>query len=129
MLSTLILAIKKLIMNVNLKKGCLTFLAAMILTACDKVDDPTTSTTGAIVFWTPNIETHGGFVDITIHDLTRTITANWASPPSNCVSTNGVAYFVLEEGTHTYSTVDFFGYTSTGSVTAVGNHCINKRLE
>ena len=84
---------------------------------------------GSIIFWTPNLAAHGGYVDVTIDGLTKTITANWTTPPPNCLSTNGVAYFYLDAGSHNYSTVDFFGFRSTGTVTVVVDNCNKNRIE
>ncbi len=114
----------------NLKKIFFLLLSTIILQACPGTkDDPKPSTTGSIIFWTPNLAAHGGYVEITINGLTRQITANWTAPPPNCLSTNGNAYFNLEAGQYSYTTKDFFGFTSNGTATVVANDCNKNRIE
>jgi len=117
-----------------IKLGFLFIGICFVLNSCCKCKEPTptvpeTPKTGSVVFWTPNLAVHGNYVNVTINGLTRTITANWVSPPPNCLSTNGVAYFNLEAGTYDYSTVDYFGFTSKGKVTFVANDCNKQRIE
>jgi len=87
------------------------------------------STTGNIVFWTPNLAAHGGFVNVTINGTTRQIMVNYPSQPTNCLSNNGCAFFNLEKGTYNYATVDYFGFTSKGMITVVENNCSKQRIE
>lgn len=109
--------------------GVFLLLVNVFLFSCHKNHLNQPSLTGSVVFWTPNLAAHGGYVDVTINGRTRTITTNWSFPPPDCQSTNGVAYFNLDSGTYSFTTVDFFGFTSSGSVTFVANDCNKKRIE
>jgi hypothetical protein len=115
-------------MMFNLKNLYFVFLSSLTIVACtNKESDPPSSTDGSIIFWTPNLEAHGGYVDVTINGLTRQITTNWTAAPPNCLSTNGVAYFNFDAGQYSYTTIDYFGFTSNGTVTVVANDCNKNR--
>ena len=103
-----------------------------LLASCPKDDNlvPTsTPSEGTVIFWTSNLAAHGGFVNVTLKDKISKITVNWMSQPPNCLSTNGVAHFYLEAGEYDYSTIDYFGFRSTGRIAVIAGDCNKKFIE
>lgn len=119
----------------TLLKPILAIICLFTILNCHEDDEETTAQSqtqeqsGSLIFWTPNLPAHGGFVNVTINGVTKTITTNWTTAPPNCLSTNGVAYFFLNAGTYNFNTVDYFGFTSSGSVTVIASNCNKKYLE
>lgn len=90
--------------------------------------EPTTSN-GSLLFWTNHVAEHGGFIRIIINGSERVTNYPYNAPPPYCLSNQGCAYFYLPEGTYTYTTIDNFGFTATGSVTVIGGQCNKKYFE
>ena len=106
--------------NVN---GCMDSTASNYNSSATK-DDGTCKYTGNLMFWTDRLSVHGGTMTITLdNNQTATITTNYSSP-QQCVATVGGAMLGVSTGAHTYTTKDYFGQTSTGTVTVATGGCI-----
>jgi hypothetical protein len=92
------------------------------------VDDGTCKYAGNLIFWTSNLSLHYGTITVTLDNgQSTTITQNSATQPA-CSPTTGGTIMQAPTGSHTYTTKDGLGATTSGTITVSYNLCTGKML-
>ncbi len=133
---------KKLFTLISFTLFSLSFLSSCLKGGISGCTDPTASNyyssatkddgsciyAGNVVFWTNSLSIHKGILTVTLDDGQSTVLTVNYTVAQQCVASTGGTIMTVPKGTHTYTTKDGFGITSSGTVVITTNGCTEQFL-